>query len=145
MYHNNRHNNTQLYLLTTLTTPINMIHTSQGFKLPLSSRPQMRALLGGRAERLAWIFCMVDRKSVDATLTLDVPTQDQSTHSTQDQSPYNMHIHIYTYSHINIYIHSHIQTYTYLCTYLHTYTHIYTHTHIKIYTYTHTNIHILCT
>jgi hypothetical protein len=26
MYHNNRHNYTQLYLLTTHTTPINMIH-----------------------------------------------------------------------------------------------------------------------
>ena len=29
---------------------------------------QVRELIGVRAERLAWIFCMVDRASVDVTL-----------------------------------------------------------------------------
>lgn len=40
----------------------------QGFKLPLKERPSLRKLIGTRAERLVWIFCMVDRKTVDATL-----------------------------------------------------------------------------
>lgn len=40
----------------------------QGFKLPLSERSRIRALIGSKAERLVWIFCMVDRASVDATL-----------------------------------------------------------------------------
>jgi len=39
----------------------------QGFKLPLSSRPVIRSLIGEKAERLVWIFCMVDRWSVDQT------------------------------------------------------------------------------
>lgn len=42
----------------------------QGFKLPLSERSRLRALIGPRAERLVWIFCMVERESVDATLFL---------------------------------------------------------------------------
>ena len=41
-----------------------------GYKLPLSTRPQIRKLIGDRAERLVWTFCMVDRKSVDDTLFL---------------------------------------------------------------------------
>ena len=40
----------------------------QGYKLPLSHRPEIAELIGARAERLAWIFCMVDRHSVDRTL-----------------------------------------------------------------------------
>lgn len=40
----------------------------QGFKLPLSSRPVIRSLIGEKAERLVWIFCMVDRWSVDQTV-----------------------------------------------------------------------------
>jgi len=43
----------------------------QGFKLHLSNRPRLRNLIGSDAERLAWIFCMVDRKSVDDTLFVD--------------------------------------------------------------------------
>jgi len=42
----------------------------QGFKLPLDKRAAVRRLIGERAERLAWVFCMVDRKSVDDTLDL---------------------------------------------------------------------------
>ena len=37
----------------------------QGFKLPLDSRGAIRGLIGDKAERLVWIFCMVDRQSVD--------------------------------------------------------------------------------
>ena len=37
----------------------------QGFKLPLAQRGEIAALIGPRAERLAWIFCMVDRATVD--------------------------------------------------------------------------------
>ncbi len=40
----------------------------QGFKLPLSQRSEIARLIGPYAERLAWIFCMVDRASVDATV-----------------------------------------------------------------------------
>mmetsp|Transcript_16776 Transcript_16776/g.28459 ORF Transcript_16776/g.28459 Transcript_16776/m.28459 type:complete len:322 (+) Transcript_16776:37-1002(+) len=43
----------------------------QGFKLPLKHRKRMSELIGARAERLAWIFCMVDRKTVDDTLFIE--------------------------------------------------------------------------
>jgi hypothetical protein len=41
----------------------------QGYALPLAQRSEIASLIGARAERLAWIFCMVDRASVDATVT----------------------------------------------------------------------------
>ena len=40
----------------------------QGYKLPLSHREEIAGLIGPEAERLAWIFCMVDRATVDATV-----------------------------------------------------------------------------
>ena len=40
----------------------------QGFSLPLSHRTELATLIGPKAERLAWIFCMVDRASVDETV-----------------------------------------------------------------------------
>ena len=40
----------------------------QGFSLPLSQRKDIADLIGARAERLAWIFCMVDRLTVDETV-----------------------------------------------------------------------------
>ena len=40
----------------------------QGYKLPLSHRKEIADLIGPRAERLAFIFCMVDRFTVDATV-----------------------------------------------------------------------------
>lgn len=40
----------------------------QAFSLPLSHRAELADLIGPDAERLAWIFCMVDRATVDATL-----------------------------------------------------------------------------
>lgn len=40
----------------------------QGFCLPWSRRVDIASLTSGRAERLAWIFCVVDRKSVDDSM-----------------------------------------------------------------------------
>jgi hypothetical protein len=40
----------------------------QGFKLPPESRPEVRALIGERAERLAYVNCMMDRASFDQAL-----------------------------------------------------------------------------
>uniref|UniRef100_A0A7S1ZA04 DUF6817 domain-containing protein n=1 Tax=Trieres chinensis TaxID=1514140 RepID=A0A7S1ZA04_TRICV len=37
----------------------------QGFSLPLSEREAVQDLIGEKAERLCWIFCMVDRTTVD--------------------------------------------------------------------------------
>src|SRR5713226_10048161 len=37
----------------------------QGFKLPLERRPDVRALIGERAERLAYLHCAMDRASFD--------------------------------------------------------------------------------
>jgi len=40
----------------------------QGYALPLSERDAIRGLIGTKAERLCWIFCMVDRSTVDETV-----------------------------------------------------------------------------
>lgn len=40
----------------------------QGFTLPLERRPEMRALIGERAERLAYLNCAMDRASLDQSL-----------------------------------------------------------------------------
>jgi hypothetical protein len=40
----------------------------QGFSLPLSERKTIRKLIGDKAEKLCFIFCMVDRSSVDKTV-----------------------------------------------------------------------------
>jgi len=40
----------------------------QGYKLPFKRRADIRKMIGPRAERLVWIFCVVDRASVDRTL-----------------------------------------------------------------------------
>src|SRR5262249_59273689 len=40
----------------------------QGFTLPLERRPEVRALIGERAERLAYLNCAVDRSSLDRAL-----------------------------------------------------------------------------
>jgi hypothetical protein len=37
----------------------------QGFKLPFTRRKEMSELIGQRSEKLVWIFCVVDRLSVD--------------------------------------------------------------------------------
>jgi hypothetical protein len=43
----------------------------QGFKLPLERRVDVRALIGERAERLAYWNCAVDRASLDRALEQD--------------------------------------------------------------------------
>ena len=40
----------------------------QGFTLPLERRDQVRAMMGERAERLAYVNCAMDRASFDAAL-----------------------------------------------------------------------------
>jgi hypothetical protein len=40
----------------------------QGFRLPLERRAEVRALIGERAERLAYLNCTMDRASFDASL-----------------------------------------------------------------------------
>eukprot|EP00586_Coscinodiscus_wailesii_P004170 CAMPEP_0172486686 /NCGR_PEP_ID=MMETSP1066-20121228/15355_1 /TAXON_ID=671091 /ORGANISM="Coscinodiscus wailesii, Strain CCMP2513" /LENGTH=311 /DNA_ID=CAMNT_0013252789 /DNA_START=55 /DNA_END=990 /DNA_ORIENTATION=+ len=40
----------------------------QGFSLPLSERSAIRNLIGAKAEKLAFVFCMVDRSTVDRTV-----------------------------------------------------------------------------
>src|SRR5579884_566902 len=40
----------------------------QGFKLPLEQRPEVRALIGERAERLAYLNCAMDRATLDRGL-----------------------------------------------------------------------------
>ena len=40
----------------------------QGFSLPLSERSAITNLIGAKAEKLAYVFCMVDRSTVDETV-----------------------------------------------------------------------------
>ena len=40
----------------------------QGFSLPLSERLAIKSLIGIKAEKLAFVFCMVDRYTVDETV-----------------------------------------------------------------------------
>jgi hypothetical protein len=40
----------------------------QGFSLPLSERSTIQGLIGVKAEKLAFVFCMVDRSTVDETV-----------------------------------------------------------------------------
>lgn len=40
----------------------------QGFSLPLSERPVIQNLIGVEAEKLAYVFCMVDRSTLDKTI-----------------------------------------------------------------------------
>ena len=48
----------------------------QGFKLPLERRGEVRALIGERAERLAYVNCAMDRASFDRALeTAEGPYQ----------------------------------------------------------------------
>jgi hypothetical protein len=45
----------------------------QGFTLSLERRPEVRALIGERAERLAYLNCAVDRPSLDRALGQSEP------------------------------------------------------------------------
>lgn len=46
----------------------NDILSFQGFALPLSHRSTIQELIGEKAEKLCFIFCMVDRSTVDQTV-----------------------------------------------------------------------------
>ncbi len=48
----------------------------QGFSLPLTDRDAIRNLIGDEAEKLCWIFCMVDRSTVDETVFNWKPQDD---------------------------------------------------------------------
>jgi hypothetical protein len=45
----------------------------QGFVLPLERRAEIRALIGDRAERLAYLNCAMDRASLDRALNQAEP------------------------------------------------------------------------
>ena len=62
----------------------------QGYKLPLSHREEIAGLIGPEAERLAWIFCMVDRASVDASVLrgADSALEERGFRSRSPISPY---------------------------------------------------------
>jgi hypothetical protein len=54
----------------------------QGFSLPLERRAEVRALIGDRAERLAYLNCAMDRASVDRALDRPIepyPIRDRTT------------------------------------------------------------------
>lgn len=51
----------------------------QGFSLPLTDRDAIRNLIGDEAEKLCWIFCMVDRSTVDETVFNWTPQDDNTT------------------------------------------------------------------
>lgn len=45
----------------------------QGFKIPLEQRPEIRALIGDAAERLAYLNCALTRESLDASVATGGP------------------------------------------------------------------------
>ena len=52
----------------------------QGFALPLSERPAIQTLIGSKAEKLCFVFCMVDRSTLDKTV-LELNTTSSTTTS----------------------------------------------------------------
>uniref|UniRef100_A0A7S3P5P6 DUF6817 domain-containing protein n=1 Tax=Amphora coffeiformis TaxID=265554 RepID=A0A7S3P5P6_9STRA len=54
----------------------------QGFALPLSERPVIQALIGKEAEYMAFLFCMVDRLTLDETVMAWQPHSNNHTHVT---------------------------------------------------------------
>jgi hypothetical protein len=61
----------------------------QGFSLPLSERKTIQKLIGVEAEKLCFIFCMVDRSSVDKTVFAwnDLVVSDEETRYTFKARP----------------------------------------------------------
>lgn len=59
----------------------------QGFALPLTERPKIQELIGKEAEKLCWIFCMVDRSTVDKTVFDWKETVDSSARFTLSARP----------------------------------------------------------
>lgn len=55
----------------------------QGFALPLRERAAVRELIGAEAEYLCWVFCMVDRATLDQTMfdwNVDAATTSNQTY-----------------------------------------------------------------
>src|SRR5262245_51473932 len=59
----------------------------QGFTLPLERRPEVRALAGERAERLAYLNCAVDRSSLDRALERDAEPYRITDRLTREEVP----------------------------------------------------------
>lgn len=55
----------------------------QGFCLPLSERGELRKIIGTKAEFLVWIFCMVDRYTVDEHVVDWEKSGEKKLHSNQ--------------------------------------------------------------
>jgi len=53
----------------------------QGFSLPLSERSAIQELIGNKAEKLAFVFCMVDRTTMDDTV-FDWKEEDAASNNT---------------------------------------------------------------
>mmetsp|Transcript_17586 Transcript_17586/g.33385 ORF Transcript_17586/g.33385 Transcript_17586/m.33385 type:complete len:306 (-) Transcript_17586:196-1113(-) len=51
----------------------------QGFSLPLSQRNAVKSLIGDKAEKLAFVFCMLDRSTFDATVFAWTGKEDKNT------------------------------------------------------------------
>jgi len=57
----------------------------QGFSLPLSEREAIRGLIGEQAEKLCWIFCMLDRSTFDE-IVFNWKFNDATTTTTNNSS-----------------------------------------------------------
>src|SRR5262245_25299669 len=65
----------------------------QKFALPLDRRPELRELIGDRAERLAYVNCAMDRASFDRAVTQEAGSYrilDRLTGETHELTPEEM-------------------------------------------------------
>ena len=63
----------------------------QGFALPLSERPVIQELIGEKAEYLAFLFCMVDRLTLDETVLAWQPhSNNNATHVKTTNKTYTL-------------------------------------------------------
>ena len=59
----------------------------QGFALPLDQRAAIQSLIGPQAEKLAFVFCMLDRSTLDQTvLDYDTSTPDDNSSNSNSSS-----------------------------------------------------------
>ena len=59
----------------------------QDFSLPLSARAQVRELIGDRAERIAWLNCVMDRSTFDAAVSAALAGKAGISISDQEGNP----------------------------------------------------------
>ena len=59
----------------------------QDFSLPLSERAQVQDLIGERAERLAWLNCIMDRSTFDAAVSSALSGETNPAISDRDGNP----------------------------------------------------------